>query len=354
MLLIGLDPAFSAHDPGPGHPERPARLVAARSGIEAAGIGDALAELDVRPATIEELTRVHAREMIDRIAATAEAGGGVFDADTRASASSWEAARRAAGAGPAAVEALRAGAGDAAFLALRPPGHHARPSTPMGFCLLNSIAVTAAGLVEAGERVAIVDIDAHHGNGTQEIFYDEPSVLYVSLHQWPFYPGTGAYDEIGRGAGRGATCNVPLPAGATGDVYLHAVDSVVAQRLEDFSPAWLLVSLGVDAHRDDPLTDLGLSAADFFGVVERLAAVVPAGRRIAFLEGGYDLDAVRDSLAASLPALVGARRPTDRARGAIPTIGGPGRETVDAIAAFWQGISEMSRDGASDIGGARR
>lgn len=339
VLLIGLDPAFAGHDPGGGHPERPARLDAAAQGIDAAGLDDALVELSVRPATDAELTAVHTPEMIDRVAATSSRGGGAFDPDTWASSGSWEAARRAAGAGPAAVQALERGDGEAAFLVLRPPGHHARRSTPMGFCLLNNIAVTAAALADRGESVAIVDVDAHHGNGTQEIFYDDPRVLYVSAHQWPFYPGTGALDEIGAGAGVGSTCNLPLPAGATGDVYLRALDTIVIPRVEAFAPTWLLLSLGFDAHRDDPLTDLGLSAADFGLIVGRLARLVPGGRRVAFLEGGYDLDALRTSVAAALPGLLGASagEPPDQ-----PTAGGPGARDVDRAAAWWAAQGESA------------
>jgi len=331
VLLIGLDPSFAEHDPGPGHPERPARLDAAAAGVASAGIDDALVALAVRPASRAQITAVHDPEMVEHLVAASAAGGAAFDADTRSSAGSWEAARRAAGAGIAAADELAAGRAEAAFLALRPPGHHARPTTPMGFCLLNNVAITAEELTSRGERVAIVDIDAHHGNGTQEIFFARPDVLYASLHQWPFYPGTGAADEVGAGAGQGTTCNVPLPAGATGDVYLHAFERVLLPVIEHFAPTWMLVSLGFDAHRDDPLTDLGLSAADFALLVERLVALVPTGRRLAFLEGGYDLRALRDSVAATLPTLLGE----PGAAAELPTSGGPGTRSVDAVARRW-------------------
>ena len=160
----------------------------------------------------------------------------------------------------------------------------------MGFCLFNSAAVAAAALAERGERVLIVDYDAHHGNGTQDVFWEDGQVVYVSLHQYPMYPGTGGLTEVGDGPGRGATVNFPLPAGATGDVYLAAIDEVIVPLAESFDPTWLLLSAGFDAHRADPLTDMGLSAGDYATMTARLAALVPAGRRIAFLEGGYDLD----------------------------------------------------------------
>lgn len=209
----------------------------------------------------------------------------------------------------------------------------------MGFCLLNNVAVTAATLAERGERVAIVDYDAHHGNGTQAAFVEDPRVLYVSLHQWPLYPGTGRPDEQGAGSGRGWTCNIPVPAGTTGDVYLGALDEIVAPLLDRFAPTWLLISAGFDAHRDDPLTGLGLSAGDFGLVTRRLVAQAPPGRVMAFLEGGYDLDAVRHSVAAVLPALVGRPPTAEPVGGAAdekPTSGGPGRPVVDALAPMWR------------------
>ncbi len=169
----------------------------------------------------------------------------------------------AAGAGLTAVAALQRGEGAAAFCAVRPPGHHATPTESMGFCLVSNIAVVAAALADAGERVWIFDFDAHHGNGTQAVFYDDPRVLFVSTHQWPLYPGTGRRTETGVGAGAGTTVNIPLPPETTGDVYLRAFDEVIAPVVDRFAPTWLLISAGFDAHRADPLTDLGLSAGDF-------------------------------------------------------------------------------------------
>jgi acetoin utilization deacetylase AcuC-like enzyme len=284
-----------------------------------------------RDATPAELERVHTPEHLERIRTLCESGGGSLDLDTAVSARSWAAALRAAGAGLEAVDALSRGEGDAAFLALRPPGHHARPTAPMGFCLVNNVAVTAAALATAGERVCVVDYDAHHGNGTQETFYADPRVLYVSLHEWPLYPGTGRLDETGAGSGAATTCNLPLPAGATGDVYLRALDDVIAPVVEAFAPGWLLVSIGFDAHRADPLTGLGLSAGDYGALATRMTELAPVGRLIAFLEGGYDLEAVRASVAATLPAMVGASSPASES----PTAGGPGADVVDAARRLW-------------------
>jgi acetoin utilization deacetylase AcuC-like enzyme len=195
----------------------------------------------------------------------------------------------------------------------------------MGFCLLNNVAVTAAHLRDRGERVLIVDWDAHHGNGTQDIFYDDPSVLYVSMHEWPLYPGTGRLDDVGAGAGVGANVNFPLPAGATGDVYLDALDTVVAPVAEQFAPTWVLLSAGFDAHRSDPLTGLGLAAGDYADLTARVRALAPAGRCVVFLEGGYDLEALRDSTAATVSTLVGAPVRPEPA-----TANGPGRTVVHA------------------------
>jgi acetoin utilization deacetylase AcuC-like enzyme len=325
MLLLASDPRFEAHEAWRAHPERPARLRAVLDGIAAADARDAIRLLEPRAATRAELERVHDPGYVAWLEEFCLRGGGNIDADTGASEASWEAATYAAGAGLAAVAALERGDGDAAFLAVRPPGHHAVARGAMGFCLLNNVAVTAAHLRDRGERVLIVDWDAHHGNGTQDIFYDDPSVLYVSMHEWPLYPGTGRLDDVGAGAGAGANVNFPLPAGATGDVYLDALDTVVAPVAEQFAPTWVLISAGFDAHRSDPLTGLGLAAGDFADLTARVRALGPAGRCVVFLEGGYDLEALRDSTAATVSTLVGAPVRPEPA-----TANGPGRTVVHA------------------------
>jgi acetoin utilization deacetylase AcuC-like enzyme len=195
----------------------------------------------------------------------------------------------------------------------------------MGFCLLNNLAVTAGALIDAGQRVLVVDWDVHHGNGTQDVFWDDPEVLYVSTHQWPAYPGTGRADEVGGRAGRGTNVNVPLPPGATGDILRRAFDTVVTPVVEAFAPTWVLVSAGFDAHRGDPLADLALSAGDFAELAGVVAGYAPSpGRVVLFLEGGYDLHALQKSVAATLGRLVGASDSDE-----LPTSGGPGAEQVD-------------------------
>jgi acetoin utilization deacetylase AcuC-like enzyme len=296
-------------------------------GVRRADLADALIAVEPRPATRGELELIHPATYLDAVERFCQAGGGRIDPDTGAGPSSYDVAVLAAGAGITAVERLDAGAGTAAFCAVRPPGHHALASRSMGFCLFNNIAVTAAVLARRGERVLIVDFDAHHGNGTQDLFYADPRVLYVSMHEWPLYPGTGDLDEIGRGEGEGATVNFPFPAGATGDAYLAAIDEVVVPLAASWGPTWLLLSAGFDGHRADPLTGLGLSSGDFADITTRLLGLVGPGRVVAFLEGGYDLNALADSTAACLGALAGtgtAYRPEPA------TSGGPGRQVPAA------------------------
>lgn len=333
-MLVITDERFLDHDTGYRHPERPDRLRAAL-----AGVADVDTELltggsSPRRAERDELELVHSAAMIDRVSAIAAAGGGHLDADTAMGPASFDAALLAAGAVLSAVDRLAAGTGSsdpaaagesAAYCIVRPPGHHATPSVSMGFCLFNSVAVAAAALAAGGQRVAIVDIDAHHGNGTQDVFLDRDDVLYASIHQYPLYPGTGALGERGIGAGEGFTVNVPLPPGATGNTARAAVDEVIVPAVERFAPDWMLISAGYDGHRADPLTGLGYSASDYGDFVRLLMALAP--RTVAVLEGGYDLDATRASSYAVTGALLGLDLHPEPASGA-----GPGMEVVEAAA----------------------
>jgi acetoin utilization deacetylase AcuC-like enzyme len=321
-LIVVSTIADDDHITGAWHPERPARLQAAHDGLLGAGVD--LRPVDVRDATATELERVHSPAYLRGLQQFVDSGGGDLDPDTPTSSGSWLTAVRSAGAGLAAVEAIRLGAGDAAFVVCRPPGHHATATRAMGFCLLNNVAVAAASLAEQGERVLVLDWDVHHGNGTQDIFWDDPRVLYASMHEWPAYPGTGRASETGGPGAPGLTVNVPLPAGATGDVALRAFDEVIAPAADAFGPTWVLLSAGYDAHRDDPLAGLAWSAGDFADLTRRALALAP-GRVVALLEGGYDLAALERSVQATAAALVGESTSTEPA-----TSGGPGGAAVVA------------------------
>jgi acetoin utilization deacetylase AcuC-like enzyme len=294
------DPLFREHDAGPGHPERPERLDALRRGLVEAGLESALVSRPVRPATPEELLRVHTPRHVEQIAKS-EGRHQRFDPDTAASPQSYAAALRAAGAVADAVDRVLDGDVDRALCAVRPPGHHATADRAMGFCLFNNVAVGAAHALARGlERVAVVDFDVHHGNGTQDIFAADPRVLYVSSHQYPFYPGTGAVDEVGEGDGRGFTVNLPMPAGLGDGDYARAYREVVEPIARAFDPQLVLVSAGFDAHARDPLAGMAVTRAGFAMLADvcvGLAAGAAQGRVVAVLEGGYDLDGIAEGAA---------------------------------------------------------
>lgn len=304
-ILFGTHPKFAEHDSGSDHPESPERLVAVRRGIDASGVKDAVISFTPEPASLEQLTRAHEASYIDSLRRFCLMGGGMLDPDTTASIGSWDALLLAAGSGIDAIRRIARGEADSAFLAVRPPGHHAVRDRAMGFCLVNNVAVAACDLVSRGERVLIFDFDAHHGNGTQEIFLDNSSVLYVSLHQYPLYPGTGRSREVGEGGGRGFTVNLPLPPYTTGSTYRVALDRIVAPIIEKFGPTWTLLSAGYDAHRRDPLTELGLTSVDFADMTTWVKGLAPKAKVIAFLEGGYDFSALENSAGATLAVMAG-------------------------------------------------
>ena len=330
-MLIVAGPVGERQHERADHPERPARVTAAMAGVHDLDLGGDLHLIPPSEIAMSTLGLVHDPEYLRRLSASSASGGGDLDPDTFVTASSWEAATQAAGAGLAAVAALRQAGTGVAFVAARPPGHHALRDRGMGFCLINNVAVSAAALVAEGERVLIVDWDVHHGNGTQSIFWDDPRVLYVSTHEWPLYPGTGRPQEVGGSGAPGLTLNVPVPAGATGDVLRRAYEELAAPAVERFAPSWVLVSAGFDAHRADPLADLALSSGDFAELARAVGQFAPGpGRVVLFLEGGYDLLALRGSVRASLGALLGATTEPE-----LPTSGGPGMDVLDGLRATW-------------------
>lgn len=307
-VLLLTHRACLHHDPGPHHPECPDRLRSVLTALDAGEFADLIR--DQAPlATVEQLTRVHPENYVEAILAIRpEPDERVpLDGDTLMSWGSAEAALRAAGAAVAAVDAVMKGEFRRAFCATRPPGHHCEPGRPMGFCLFANAAIAArhAQAEHGAARVAVVDFDVHHGNGTQACFEADPSLFYASSHQWPLYPGTG--DENERGVGN--ILNVTLPPGADGAAFRAAWSDQIIPVLEDFAPDLLVISAGFDAHAADPLAQLRVREADFAQVTEALCGVADrccGGRVVSLLEGGYDLEALGRSTAAHVRALMRA------------------------------------------------
>jgi len=335
--LLVDDTRFDAHAPPGHHPERPERLVAAREGVRTAA-GAVFLPVTARSATDEELARVHERRFIDALGKL-RGESGYLDPDTYVSARSVDVARLAAGSLVAMVDAMIDGPIGKGVALLRPPGHHARPAKAMGFCLLNNVAVAAAHARARGiQRVAVVDWDVHHGNGTQEMFWRDASVLYLSTHQFPFYPGTGDLDEVGEGDGKGYTVNVPLGAGSGDAVYASAFERVLLPVLEAYAPELVLVSAGFDAAARDPLAQMELTP-DAYGWMARAIARVTdkssRGRMALVLEGGYDLVALEGGMRSAVEGMVAGR--------AVEPARAPDDEGVERAAKAaekaWAGVS---------------
>jgi acetoin utilization deacetylase AcuC-like enzyme len=312
-LAVLRSSLFREHYAQHSHPECPERLIAAEAGLSAALAKHpelSVVEVAPRAATREELLRAHSADLLAELGAI-RGHTGHLDGDTFFSPQSLAAAEHAAGGAVALVDALLDGRAQLGLGLVRPPGHHATRERAMGFCLLNNVAVAAAHALARGKsRVLIFDWDVHHGNGTQDIFYDDPRVLFCSTHQFPWYPGSGRHSEVGEGKGRGFTVNVPLSAGGCDATELAVVDTLLLPLIRQYQPELILVSAGYDAHRNDPLGGLRFSEQGYGALSQRLSAVAhPLGVPIALLlEGGYNLSALQDSLCASLGGLVlGAR-----------------------------------------------
>ncbi len=302
-VLVANHPSALEHDTGMHHPERPDRVRAVSRGIARSGLD----VVEFVPPEIQrsELALVHDPSYIEMVESFCSLGGGALDMDTVVSQASWEAALTAAGGVKALVDELRVTEDATGFAITRPPGHHAMRDRAMGFCVFNNVAVTAALLRAGGERVAILDWDVHHGNGTQALLAGDPGVLYVSIHQAPFYPFDGWLDDIEIDDGKGTVVNIPVPAGTAGDVYRRAWGELVLPVVTQFEPEWVLVSAGYDAHENDPLADLELTSEDYGWMAAQLAVTHPAARTVVALEGGYDLTALEESAALTVMGLAG-------------------------------------------------
>jgi acetoin utilization deacetylase AcuC-like enzyme len=305
-LLVAAHEACLEHRPFPGHPDRPDRIDAALEGAEAAGAGPLAVEVD-EGAVLAGIARVHEPQFASRLREACRSAPGIFDCpDNPISGGSYRAALAAAACSLAAVDATANGRAGTVFLAVRPPGHHALRDRAMGFCFFNNAAIAAEDLLARGYGpLAIVDFDVHHGNGTQAHFWARDDVFYLSVHRYPFYPGSGAADEIGSGRGRGFTRNFPLAAGADDDTYTGAVAAGLDEILAAISPRAWVVSAGFDAHRDDPLGGMGVSEEGFANIGAMLAQAGGESPLVAALEGGYDLGALRQSVRAFLLGLAG-------------------------------------------------
>ncbi len=330
------DARFRNHDPGEGHPESPQRLEVLEALFETAPYRD-LMRVAAREADEAEVGLVHTAEHLANVAASDGRPFTQFDGDTTASAGSFEAARLAAGGAVDLADAVCDRDVDFGFAALRPPGHHAEFDRAMGFCLFNNVAIVARHLKETRglDRVLILDWDVHHGNGTQHSFYGDASVMYASLHQYPFYPGTGAAEEVGSGDAAGTTVNVPMPAGAGDAEYVAAYRDLILPVARCFDPQFVLVSAGFDAHVADPLASMRLSSEAYTRMTHAmvdLADECADGRLMMLLEGGYNLDALADSVGNVLDAL-GAPQPFRAEEGELTAWG---ERAASALSSYWK------------------
>jgi acetoin utilization deacetylase AcuC-like enzyme len=308
MVTLYTDPRMLDHVPPARHPERPERLQAILRHLDRVGLRQACPSGSVREATLVELGRVHHPDYLEALAEFDAQGGGPIEADTWMSPGSLRAGLLAAGAAVEATSAVMNGTTRRSLCLVRPPGHHARPDGAMGFCLFDNVAVAAADAVEriGLGRVLIVDFDVHHGNGTQEIFYKDPRVALLSIHRYPFYPGTGSTDETGTGDGLGFTKNVPLPHGISRKDYHGAFRNALEDMADRVRPELILLSAGFDAHEEDPVGGLGLEVEDFVRLTREIVDVAEthaAGRIVSILEGGYNVPILAGCVAAHLHAL---------------------------------------------------
>lgn len=312
--VIFFDPIYEEHLTGIGHPERPERLLVSLDALEESGLLERVKIVSPRDAAIEEIKLVHSSRYINEVREVADSGGGHLDMDTAVSPASYRAALKAAGALVQSVDDCLEGKYRRTFCLVRPPGHHALPTRGMGFCIFNNVAIGARYAIAKKrlERVMIVDWDAHHGNGTQDVFYEDPSVLYVSLHQYPHYPGSGWVDETGSGAGSGYTINFPFPPGTGEEHYLEAFERVIVPAGKKFAPDLIMVSDGYDSHAGDLLCSMRLTDTSYSKMIDYTAGLADEfcdGRLIVTIEGGYNLTAMAHSVVQTVSGLAGVDIP---------------------------------------------
>jgi acetoin utilization deacetylase AcuC-like enzyme len=305
-------PDYLKHDSGMGHPESKERLSALVEHLEKKGLLGQLKSIQPHPAPVEQVAAVHDSSYINRVETMCENGGGMLDPDTQVGSESYRAARLAAGGVMAAADAVMSKRVKNAFCAVRPPGHHADRGKAMGFCIFNNVAVGAKYVQNKWglKKVLIVDWDVHHGNGTQSIFWDDPTVFYFSTHQFPYYPGTGSENEVGGGEGEGFTFNMPMYAGSGDLEYVEAFENIFYPLAAKFAPDFIFISAGFDGHEDDPLASISLSESGFkklTQVIVKLASESCEGRLVSVLEGGYNLKSLSMSVEKHIRVLMGAK-----------------------------------------------
>ncbi len=342
------DPLYLEHETG-AHPENPDRMRATLTLLEESGLLPRLCRIAARDATPDELALVHDPRYVAAVHRAAQDGGGWVDPDTLITPRSYDVAARVVGGTLAAVDAVAAGDVRSAFCLVRPPGHHATPVQAMGFCLFNHVAIAAAYARERHGigRVAIVDFDVHHGNGTQEAFYDDPGVLYVSTHEYPFYPGTGAASETGAGEGRGCNINIPMPHRSGDEQYRRVFEEAVVPALRRYRPGIILVSAGFDAHFAEEIADERLSVAGYGALVSMIKAAADelcGGRIVAALEGGYDLVALPWCVRRTIELLRGDDLTPDPL-GTVPTPAPPGFDDMLAEVKRLHGLPRNAEPG---------
>jgi acetoin utilization deacetylase AcuC-like enzyme len=294
MTVVIYDDIYLKHDTGPNHPENSTRIINTIEHLRSTNCWQKLDIKKPRAATEEEVSAIHNTSQIEQVAEIARSGGGYLDPDTYVSSDSYEAALKAAGAPLTAIDLIMDKKADNAFCLVRPPGHHATPEKGMGFCLFNNVAIAAKYIQSrySLDRIVIIDWDVHHGNGTQDAFYNDPSVMYFSMHRYPFYPGTGAEEETGKDSGAGFTINIPLSFNIEPQEYLKFFEDILEKRIKPFEPQFILISSGFDAYRLDPISGLSLEASDYnklTKLTQNVAKDCCDGRIVSCLEGGYHL-----------------------------------------------------------------